>query len=186
VLAFLGFGVFIALTTWLQALLEPRGVSESAAGTQVTVAVGVGAVGSMVVSVLLEERGAAATGAVEVPVLVVALVLAVAGCLLLAAASGLGLSAVGSVLTVLAMLTALPWLLALCERRAEGSVASATAVVWLSGNLGGLVVAVVVGALVDHATTAFLLMAVVALAGLPLVRRRLLLGTGRPVDRQVV
>jgi predicted MFS family arabinose efflux permease len=186
VLAFLGFGVFIALTTWLQALLEPRGVSESAAGTLITVAVAVGAIGSMVVSVLLEDRGAAAAGAVEIPVLVAALVVAVVGCVLLAAAPGLGLSAVGSVLTVLAMLTALPWLLALCERRAEGSVASATAVVWLSGNLGGLVVAVVVGALVDHATTAFLLMAVVALAGLPLVRRRLLLGTGAPVDRQVV
>ncbi len=37
VLAFLGFGVFVALITWLQALLEPRGISESAAGAIITV-----------------------------------------------------------------------------------------------------------------------------------------------------
>ncbi|MGZ4639751.1 MAG: MFS transporter, partial [Actinomycetes bacterium] len=57
-----------------------------------------------------------------------------------------------------------------CERRAQASVASATALLWLAGNLGGLVVAVVVGGLVDHPTVAFLLLAGVALAGLPLVR----------------
>ena len=30
--AFLGFGVFVALTTWLQALLEPAGISDTTAG----------------------------------------------------------------------------------------------------------------------------------------------------------
>ena len=183
-LAFLGFGVFIALTTWLQALLEPRGLSESAAGALIAAAVAVGAVGSMLVTVLLEER-AARVGGVEVPLLRVTLVGAVLGCLLLAVASGLAGSAVGTVVTVLAMLTALPWLLAICERRAVGSVASATAVVWLAGNLGGLVVAVAVGALVDHPVPAFLLLAAVALVGLPLVSARLL-APAEPADRQVV
>lgn len=182
VLAFLGFGVFIALTTWLQALLEPRGVSESAAGTLITVAVAVGALGSMAVSVALEGRTA---GPIEVPVLRTALVGAVIGTLLLTVAPGLALSAVGTVLTVLAMLTALPWLLALCERRAERSVASATAVVWLAGNLGGLTVAVLVGALVDQPAAAFLLLGVVALAALPLVRARLLYPALPPVDDRV-
>jgi hypothetical protein len=79
-------------------------------------------------------------------------------------------------IAVLAMLTALPWLLALCERRSAGSVASATALLWLAGNLGGLVVAVAVGGLVDQPTVAFLLLAVVALIGLPLVRRDRLIG----------
>jgi predicted MFS family arabinose efflux permease len=179
VLAFLGFGVFIAMTTWLQALLEPRGVSESAAGALITVAVAVGAVGSMALSAVLEDRG------LEVPLLRAALAVAVLGCGLLAAASGLGLSAAGTVLAVLAMLTALPWLLALCERRAQGSVASATALLWLAGNLGGLAIAVVVGGLVDHPSLAFLLLAVVALGGVPLVRRAALLPPGTPVDRQV-
>jgi predicted MFS family arabinose efflux permease len=174
VLAFLGFGVFVALITWLQALLEPRGVSESAAGTIVTVAVAVGAVGSTLLAAALEGRP------IEVVLLRTALAGAVAGCVLLAADGGTPLAAGGTVLAVLAMLTALPWLLALCERRAQGSVASATALLWLAGNLGGLVVAVVVGALVDRPSLAFLLLAAVALAGVPLVRAGAL-GLGRTV-----
>jgi hypothetical protein len=51
-------------------------------------------------------------------------------------------------------------------------VASATALLWLAGNLGGLLVAVVVGGLVDHPNVAFLLLAAVALSALPLVRGR--------------
>ncbi len=168
VLAFLGFGVFIGLVTWLQALLEPRGVSESEAGTIITVAVAVGAVGSMVVAAVFEDRG------VEVLLLRLALVAAVVGCVLLAVASGVAVATVGAVLAVLALLTALPWLLSLCERRADDSVASATALLWLAGNLGGLLVAVVVGALVDYPAVAFLLMAAVALGALPLVRGRAL------------
>jgi len=170
VLAFLGFGVFVALITWLQALLEPRGISESAAGAIITAAVAVGAVGSTALSAVLEGRS------VEVTLLRSALIGAVAGCCLLAAASGLVLATVGTMIAVLAMLTALPWLLALCERRSAGSVASATALLWLAGNLGGLVVAVAVGGLVDQPTVAFLLLAVVALIGLPLVRRDRLIG----------
>jgi predicted MFS family arabinose efflux permease len=169
-LAFLGFGVFVALITWLQALLEPRGISESAAGTIITVAVAVGAVGSTVLSALLEGRS------VEVTLLRSALVGAVAGCCLLAAASGVALATAGTLIAVLAMLTALPWLLALCERRAAGSVASATALLWLAGNLGGLAVAVAVGGLVDHPTVSFLLLAAVGLVGLPLVQRHRLVG----------
>jgi len=167
-LAFLGFGVFIGLVTWLQALLEPRGVSETEAGTIITVAVAVGAVGSMLLAALLEDRG------VEVLLLRLALLAAVAGCVLLAAASGVAVATVGAVLAVLALLTALPWLLSLCERRADGSVASATALLWLAGNLGGLLVAVVVGAVVDYPAVAFLLMAAVAVGALPLVRGRAL------------
>jgi predicted MFS family arabinose efflux permease len=167
-LAFLGFGVFIALITWLQALLEPRGVSESSAATIITVAVGVGAVGSALVAAALEGR------AVEVALLRASLVGAVVGCLLLATDIGTGIEAGGTVLAVFAMLTALPWLLALCERRAQGAVASATALLWMAGNLGGLAAAVVVGFLVDRPTVAFLLLAAVALVGLPLVRGRAL------------
>ncbi len=167
-LAFLGFGVFIGLVTWLQALLEPRGVSESQAGTIITVAVAVGAVGSMVVAAVFEDRG------VEVLLLRLALVAAVVGCVLLAVATGVAVATIGAVLAVLALLTALPWLLSLCERRADDSVASATALLWLAGNLGGLLVAVVVGALVDYPAAAFLLMAAVALGALPLVRGRAL------------
>jgi predicted MFS family arabinose efflux permease len=163
-LAFLGFGVFVALVTWLQALLDPRGISESSAGTVVTVAVAVGAIGSTVVAAALEGRP------VEAVLLRTTLVAAVAGCLVLAVGSGLASAWIGVVLAVLAMLTALPWLLALCERNARDAVASATALLWLAGNLGGLVVAGVLGLLLDHPGAAFGLLALVALAGLPLVR----------------
>lgn len=171
VLGFLGFGVFIALTTWLQALLEPRGVSESEAGWIITAAVAVGAVGSVLVAAALEGRG------VVVALLRSALLLAGLGCVLLAAATVIGVAAAGAVLTTLALLSALPWLLALCEHRAReasshGAVASATALLWLAGNLGGLVCAGVVGVIVDHEVVSFLLLASVALAGLPLVRAR--------------
>jgi predicted MFS family arabinose efflux permease len=178
VLAFLGFGVFVALITWLQALLEPRGISESGAGAIITVAVAIGAVGSTAVSAVLEGRP------VEVALLRTALVGAVVGCCLLALAHGLVVATAGTLLAVLAMLTALPWLLALCERRAAGSVASATALLWLAGNLGGLAVAVAVGGLVDHATVAFLLLAAVAVVGLPMVRRAALVGD-QPVPRSL-
>ncbi len=179
-LAFLGFGVFIALITWLQALLEPRGVSESSAATIITVAVGVGAVGSALVAALLEGH------AVELALLRAALVGAVVGCLLLATDIGTGVAAVGTVLAVFAMLTALPWLLALCERRARGSFASATALLWMAGNLGGLVAAVAVGFLVDRPGVAFLLLAAMALVGLPLVRGRALGLTGPESGREAL
>jgi cyanate permease len=171
-LAFLGFGVFIALITWLQALLEPQGVSETAAGWIITAAVAAGAVGSVVVAALLENRG------VEVVLLRITLLATVAGCAVLAGADGVPLAAAGAALATCALLTALPWLLALCERRAVDPagagtpVASATALLWLAGNLGGLVMAVVVGGLVDHATAAFLLLCAVGLLGLPFVRPR--------------
>jgi hypothetical protein len=42
----------------------------------------------------------------------------------------------------------------------------------LAGNLGDLVMAVVVGGLVDHATAAFLVLCAVALLALPFVRAR--------------
>ena len=173
-LAFLGFGVYIALATWLQPLLEPAGVSESAAGAILTIAVALGAVGSGVLSAMVGARG------IETVALRAALVVAAVGCVLLALAGGVWLAGVGAVLTVVALLTALPVLLALCERRAGSSAGSASALLWLSGNLGGLLVAGVVGALVHHPVAAFLLLAAVALAALPPVRSEALAAHRRP------
>ncbi len=45
------------------------------------------------------------------------------------------------------------------------------AIVWMAGNLGGLVVALIVQALVHHPLAAFIAMAVVSFMGLPLVAR---------------
>lgn len=46
--AFIGFGVFVAITTWLQTLLKPAGISASTAGWVLVVMVLTGVVGSAV------------------------------------------------------------------------------------------------------------------------------------------
>ncbi|HUB37202.1 MAG TPA: MFS transporter, partial [Solirubrobacteraceae bacterium] len=56
-LVFIGFGVFVALATWLQTLLQPEGVSESAAGALLVGMVLAGVVGCAALPPLLERRG---------------------------------------------------------------------------------------------------------------------------------
>lgn len=164
-LAFVGFGVFIALTTWLQGLLEPFGVSDDTAGAMLAVAV----VAGVVTTAWLPA--AAARGGAERTVLMVALLVSAACFAVLAAARAPAaqfvlVAAIGAV-----VLPALPVLLELAERRAGAAGASAAALLWLAGNLGGIVLAVPVGALVHHAALAFGLLALAAAAGLPFARR---------------
>jgi hypothetical protein len=52
---------------------------------------------------------------------------------------------------------------------------------WLAGNLGGLVVAAVVGVLVGEPLLAFLLLAVLSLLTLPLLRSFSRVSTSEPV-----
>jgi hypothetical protein len=69
------------------------------------------------------------------------------------------------------LLPALPIVLAAAERLAGGAAGTAGAIVWMAGNLGGLVVALLVQILVHEPLAAFLAMAGVSLLGLPLARR---------------
>ena len=69
------------------------------------------------------------------------------------------------------MLAALPVMLELTERRMGASGGVATGIILLIGNAGGLLVAIVVGALVDLPALAFLALAGVILLGLPAARR---------------
>jgi hypothetical protein len=69
------------------------------------------------------------------------------------------------------LLAALPVILELTERRMGASGGVATGILLLIGNAGGLVVAIVVGALVDVPGVAFVVLAVVVLLGLPAARR---------------
>jgi fucose permease len=69
------------------------------------------------------------------------------------------------------VLTALPIILTAAEQLAGAAAGTAGAVVWMAGNLGGLVVALLVQALVHHPAEAFVAMAVVSLLGVPLVVR---------------
>ncbi|HKT82422.1 MAG TPA: hypothetical protein VJQ84_01150, partial [Solirubrobacterales bacterium] len=164
-LVFVGFGVFVALTTWLQTLLHPDGVSESTAGALLVGMLVAGMIGSAALPPLLARRGA------EPSFMRAAVLVSAAGCVALAATSALGARAAILAVVGLALLPALPVIISLAERLAGRAAGTAGAIVWMAGNLGGLVVALIVQALVHHQTAAFLTMAAVMLAGLPFAVR---------------
>lgn len=69
------------------------------------------------------------------------------------------------------LLTDLPVLLELSERGAGNAAGTVASMLWLAGQLGGLVVALLVQALVHHPAGAFLLLAGVGVLALPLLAR---------------
>jgi hypothetical protein len=70
------------------------------------------------------------------------------------------------------LLPALPVILTTAERIAGAAAAgTAGAIVWMAGNLGGLVVALIVQVLVHDPLAAFLSMAAVSLLGVPFASR---------------
>jgi cyanate permease len=163
-LLFLGFGVFIALTTWLQALLHNYRVSSATAGSLLVGmvlagALGAGALPPLVVRHRAERRTVGAAVAV-----------AAAGALVLAFEHAVAVDAVVLAAIGLLLLTLLPVILELSERRAGASAGTVTALMWLAGNAGGLLVTVLVALLVHHPVPAFLALAVISLLAVPLVR----------------
>lgn len=160
----LGFGVFIALTTWLQALLEPAGVSDDTAGVLLLGMVVAGTVGSAVLPAWAARR-ARRTAVVRLSVAVT-----IAGCVALAVAPGAATAAVAVSAMGLLLLADLPVLLEVAETRQGGDAATLAALIWLAGNAGGVVASLAVQGLVDHPAIAFALLAVMITAGLPLLR----------------
>jgi predicted MFS family arabinose efflux permease len=163
-LVFVPFGVFVALSTFAQPLLEPAGVTESTAGLILIANVVAGVVGCAVVPIWANRRGR------EVTVLTVALLVTAVACAALAVAPGVAVAFVALALIGFGLLPALPIVLELTERRAGRSEGTAAGLMWLAGNLGGLVVAAVVGVLVDDPAPAFLLLALLSLLTLPVLR----------------
>jgi predicted MFS family arabinose efflux permease len=171
-LVFVGFGVFVSLTTWTQTLLQPAGVDARNADRLLVAMVVAGIVTSVALPPIVAARKA------QPAALGVAVVGSAVACLLLAAAPGVTIGYVALILFGLVLLPALPILLELIERRAGERASTATGLLWLSGNAGGLIVALLVQALVHHPTSAWILMAVVTLVGVPITRRlRSRLGT---------
>jgi predicted MFS family arabinose efflux permease len=157
------FGAFVALTTFGQPLLEPAGVSAEAASVMLLLTVLAGMAGCAVVPVL------AARHAAELATLRAGLVAAAAACVVLALAPGVVTGLVALTLFGAALLPALPIVLELVERRTGEAEGTAAGLIWMAGNLGGLVVAVLVGALVDVPGVAFAVCAGVVLVAVPLV-----------------
>jgi predicted MFS family arabinose efflux permease len=165
--AFLGFGIFVAVTTWLQPLLKPAGISASTAGWLLVVMVIAGVIGSAVAPPAVIRAGA------DRRLFLTAAAVTCAACVLLAVVKAVPVIGVGVAATGLVMLTSLPVILELAERRAGPAGTSATALIWLAGNAGGIVVALVIQTVEHHPLPAFLVLAVVAgLAALAVPRRK--------------
>lgn len=161
--AFLGFGVFVAVTTWLQALLKPAGISSATAGGLLAGMVVVGLIGSAVLPAAVARRGQ------TYRLLALTALGACLGCVMLATLGWLPGFAVAVAIIGFFLLTSLPVLLDLTERRAGAHGGAASALMWMAGQGGGIVLALMVQAIVHHPTAAFLLLALAALGALPLV-----------------
>ncbi|TCC64510.1 MFS transporter [Kribbella pittospori] len=161
VLAIFPFGVFVAMTTFAQALLEPAGVSGGTASTILLVTVVAGVLGSAIIPIIVVRRRA------ESALLVVSLTATSIACAVLALAPGVLTGFVAITVIGLLLLPALPIVLELVERRTGEAEGTAAGLIWMAGNLGGLLVATVVGLLVDYPTAAFLVMAVIPLIAVP-------------------
>lgn len=169
-LAFLGFGVFVALSTWLQTLLHPSGVSETAAGALLVGMIVAGVVGCAVLPTLIDRRGS------ERAFMLAVVATGGAGCVVLSLLPGIVGSAAALLVMGVLLLPSLPVILTVAERLAGAAAGTAGAIVWMAGNLGGLVVALLVQVLVHHPTVAFLAMAVVVVLATPLAARMISLG----------
>lgn len=170
VLAMFPFGVFVAMTTFAQALLEPAGVSGETASTILLVNVVAGVIGCAIVPVVVARRRA------ESRLIVSSLVVTAIGCAVLAIAPGVLAGFVAITVIGFVLLPTLPVVLEVVERRTGQAEGTAAGLIWMAGNLGGLLTAVLVGLLVDRPALAFAVMAVVALIAVPGARqlRRLL------------
>ncbi len=158
-IAFVGFGLFVALTTWLQALLKPSGIHASTAGWLLVAAVTTGVLASALLPPLVARAHA------EARMFRVAAGGACAACVLLALWRDVAPAAVACCVIGFLLLSALPVLLEVAEHRAGPAGTSATALIWLSGNAGGIVIAILVQVFEGHPTVAFLVMALVAVVG---------------------
>ncbi|MFT4264957.1 MAG: MFS transporter [Nocardioides sp.] len=157
-------GTFIALTTYAQPLLEPAGVSEATAGIILALTTIAGVIGCAVVPVWAEKRDR------ELNVIAVGITVTAIACLVLAVIPGVATGYLMMLAIGMALLPALPIVLALTERHAPDAEGTAAGLIWLAGNLGGVVVTTIVGILVHHSATAFIVLAGVTALVLPALR----------------
>jgi predicted MFS family arabinose efflux permease len=160
-LVFVPFGTFTALTTWAEALLDPAGVSSTAAGVVLLLNIAAGVAGSAILPVAAAARRA------EVRLMALAVAVTSASCVLLAVAPGLVLALVVFTVFGFLLLPCLPIVLELTERAAPAHQGTAAGLVWLSGQLGALVVTGAVGTGVHHPLAAFLVLAAVTALAFP-------------------
>lgn len=164
-LAFLGLGFFNGLTTWLEPILAPNGFDAAEAGAVGGLLIGGGILGAVVVPALSDRAGR------RKPFLVGSVVLSLAALVATCTArSELAVMASAAALGF-CFLPAFALLLEMCARVAgDRAAGSATGLLMLFGNAGGVVVIVSMQLVKGDAPTferaVALLYALVALAGL--------------------
>ncbi|GDY32745.1 MFS transporter [Gandjariella thermophila] len=164
-IVFVGFGVFIALTTWLQVLLAPAGVDGGGSGLLLLTMILVGIAGAVALPPLVARKGRQ-SGTLQAAGTVTA-----AGCVLLAVHPGLATGFLALAPIGAALLPALPIVLELTERVDRRFAATAAALIWTAGNAGGLLIALAAQFLLDRPRVVFLVLAAVILGAVPLARR---------------
>lgn len=165
-IAFLGFGIFVAVTTWLQVLLEPAGIDETTASWILVTMTVAGVAGS----ILLPEPTAARKAERKLLLIAAPTGAAALAALLLVGPAWFAFAAM-AVLGLL-LLGTLPVILELVDRVADPAMAaSAAGSIWLAGNLGGIVLAVVIQALTGTPELAFIALAALMLAITPIAAR---------------
>ncbi|WP_158075719.1 MFS transporter [Actinokineospora bangkokensis] len=165
VVVFAGMGVFVSLATWLEPLLKPAGVSADTSGVLMLVMLVAGIAGCVVVPPLAVRRGA------EPAALVVTGVVTAVACVVLAAVPGVGTGIAAALPIGFLLLAALPVALSHVERTRGASAGTTTALLWLAGNAGGVVVSLVVGYLLGAPWAAFALFAALAAVAAGLAAR---------------
>jgi len=135
-------------------------VSSDQAGVLLIVNIVCGVAGSAVLPVWASRRGA------EIRVMAAAIAVTAASCLVLALVPGFALALVVFAGFGFLLLATLPMVLEIVERR-TAEPGTAAGLVWMSGQLGALVLTGGVGVIVHHAATSFVVLAVAtAAAGL--------------------
>lgn len=157
-------GTFIALATYAQPLLEPAHVSETSAGLILAITLIVGVIGCAVVPVWAEKFGK------EVQLMGAGIAVTAGACLHLAIIPSTAMAWIMLLGIGFALLPALPIVLALTEKHAPEAEGTAAGLIWLAGNLGGVVVAVIIGILVNHSALAFVVLAGVTALAMPALR----------------
>lgn len=170
--AFIGFGFFVALTTWLQTLLKPAHISASTAGWILVTTVLTGVIGSAILPPAIVRAR------LDVRLFRLAGATTALACILFAVWKSVAAIGIAAGISGFLLLACLPVLLEAAERRAGPAGTSATALIWLAGNAGGILIAIIIQIVVHHPLIAFLVMAAIAacaiwvapsstLAGLP-------------------
>jgi predicted MFS family arabinose efflux permease len=160
-LVFVPFGTFTALTTWAEPLLKPAGVTSDQVSVLLVVNIVCGVLGSAWLPVRAARRGK------QVRVLACSLAVTIAACALLAAFPGYAVGIVSFAAIGALLLPALPIVLELTERESTEAEGTAAGLVWMSGQLGALIVTAVIGALVDEPLAAMSLLAITPLLAVP-------------------